>query len=144
MINKLVQAISGKSKQENTKVILGLDEVTPDYDSYEFDDIDFINLTDVDIFAAINPAGSSCKKEYLVKPSRHSNLEIVRLDTRYRNALRIALFLGHLNQYYIMKPDLYKQHLRHVEGLDHKIQDYRCINMSEDKCLPAHQLPEGR
>ena len=88
-------------------------------------------------------AGTSCRRDYQIKISKHENVHVERLDTRYRNSLQIALFLGHLNQYYILKPKLYEQHLKHLENLDYKVQQYKCINMSQDIPLSSTYLAEG-
>ena len=143
MINKLVKAISSKSEKDGLHILLGMDEVTPDSDGYDYDEVDFNNQTNVDVFAVINPAGTSCRRDYQIKISKHENVHVERLDTRYRNSLQIALFLGHLNQYYILKPKLYEQHLKHLENLDYKVQQYKCINMSQDIPLSSTYLAEG-
>ena len=50
MINKLVKAISSKSEKVGLHVLLGMDEVTPDSDGYDYDEVDFNNQTNVDVF----------------------------------------------------------------------------------------------
>ena len=121
-----------------------MDEVTPDRDSYDYSQIDFSDQTDVDVFAAINPAGGNCSKNYEIKDFQHKDVHVERLDIRYRNSLRIALFLGHLNQYYIQKPELFWKYLKDMDNIDSDIHKYRCINMSEDKPLSTSYLPEGK
>ena len=57
-----------------------MDEVTPDRDSYDYSQIDFSDQTDVDVFAAINPAGANCSKNYEIKDFQHKDVHVERLD----------------------------------------------------------------
>ena len=145
LINKLMNAISVRNKDNQDQILLAMDEITTDSDGYDYDVVNFDKQANLDFLGAINPAGSECKEDYVIKVTKQKNVHVEKLCERYRYTFEIGLFLAHLNDYYNRKPQLYKKYLKEVESLaDPKIQRYRCIDMFDDKPLSSFKLPRGK
>ena len=141
-LNALIDAIE-EDGDDDVIHILMMDELTFDRDANNLNKVNFKGKK-THVVMGINPAGSRCKRPFGVVFEKQEGVLEMRLTTRHRNALRIAVFLTHLNQYYLNRAT-FQNALEATTDFNNQIVDqYKCLDMSDDMPLAKSCLSDGK